>query len=219
LLNAFPSPEFDVKAIADLASMLQAQNYQVNTDSPTVANLKTVGGDGVFYFSSHGGYVGKQGSTGTTLDPLRYAVWTATRANILEDQLLEPEDVKNTIAGPPFLIVVWANGDIKPHYAITARFVRNYFHDFSADSFVYLDACTSDDPRTGPDSAQDFKQALFDKKASVYAGWSDEPDHLDAANNARLGFDRLLGANEFTRKCFPRHPGRCLSSGRSPGRI
>jgi hypothetical protein len=83
------------------------------------------------------------------------------------------------------------------HYAITASFVRKYFQDFSQNSFIYIDACSSDDPRTGPDSAQDFKQAFFEKNASVYAGWTFTANDDIAADSARLVFDRLLGANKF----------------------
>jgi len=86
------------------------------------------------------------------------------------------------------------------HYAITAQFVRTYLRNFSANSFVYIDACSSDDPRPNPQTflgAQDFKQAMFDAGASVYAGWTANAGDSIAADSARLVFDRLLGANKF----------------------
>jgi hypothetical protein len=200
LLNTLTGPQFQAETLmANLAAMLEPQHYSVNSLVPTVEDLKTIGGEGVFYYSAHGGFVGDGGPT----SPLRYGVWTGTQADILADTLF-PGDVGNGLTGLTTLIHILAANDVsngKPveewHYSITARFVRKYFKNFSDNSFVYIDACRSDDPRLGTDSAQDFKQAFFDKHASVYAGWTEEPYDNDAIDNARLVFDRLLGANIF----------------------
>jgi hypothetical protein len=105
------------------------------------------------------------------------------------------------------LIVGVLPGYPQPAYAITQEFIRKHWKNFSNNSFVYIDACESlprfeglgDDP---PDAAKKaFRQAIFDKNASVYAGWSTEvEDRLNhfSYNTAQLVFDRLLGANSLS---------------------
>jgi hypothetical protein len=191
--------------VNDLTRMLQPQNYQVNPQDPSVYNLKAVGGDGVLVFMSHGGFVGKAGSP---TSPLRFGVWTSTKANSYMDTILPTSDVFGTTTSPSTLIRYLAKKEWNPltaswveewHYAITATFVRTYFKakPFSNNSFVDIEACSGDDPRTGPDSAQDFKQAIFDENASVYAGWTATLYDDIRTDSALLVFDRLLGANMF----------------------
>lgn len=76
-------------------------------------------------------------------------------------------------------------------YAITSRFVRQHFR-FAKNSFVYFDTCWS-----AHRDAREFREACFDKGASVYAGW-DRSIHYEAAEilNRDL-FDGLLGLSQL----------------------
>jgi hypothetical protein len=211
LMNSLSSLSFLAsEALTDIASMLKKpQNYKVTELDPTVDNLKNFpGGDGVFYFASHGGFVGK----GTTTDPKRYGVWTSTKADAFTDNTLFDDVFGTTTRGPTLVrFLAERSTDLRTmspiteyHYAINALFVTTYFKPFSNASFVYIDACSSD---AASASIQAFKSAFFGKNASVYAGWTDDMNDRVAANSARLVFDRLLGANEFFLETIPTASG------------
>ena len=190
LLNAFTASGWIDPAVGlDIGTWLTEQNYSLAGGSASVDDLKLVGGEGVFYFSTHGGFVGK----GTPDDPRLFALWTTTDADIVNDEELAPDFLLNRV------VYMHATNSFDPktkkpikdwHQAITAAFVTRYWQNFSPGSLVYIDACKSDtDPA--------FKQAVLAKNASVYAGWTYSVDDTFAGNSARLVFDRLLGINRF----------------------
>ncbi len=198
----------DSNLIRDLTKILVPQNYTapllVDASVDLNGSLRAAGGDGVFYYTSHGGF---HGSTAIILD---YGIWTSTKADAYMDARLPSSDIFGTKLTPPTLIhmLAQASSDVitnqpiyETHYAFTASFVRKYFKPFSTASFVFIDACGSADPRTttGQD-AQNLKQAFLDKNTSVYAGWTATVADDIATNSARLVFDRLLGANKFFRE-------------------
>jgi hypothetical protein len=199
-------------SLTDLTSWLKAQNYiPVAGADASVASLKTVGGDGVFFFVSHGD-LGGRGNR-------QYGVWTSTKAKlgieltaVTTGEFLE-SDVVGTATTPPTLITLLENEEQdlitgkwrkEWHYAITAQFVRTYFKPFSKASFVFLQVCDSDNAAA---PIQDFKNAFFEKNASVYAGWTEQVNIVKAPNTARLIFDRLLGANQFALEMTPTAAG------------
>ncbi|MGH8656305.1 MAG: PKD domain-containing protein [Gammaproteobacteria bacterium] len=175
-------------AIVELRRILTRQNYvPVAEEAVTLEALKTVGGDGVFYISTHGGFWRLLNGRRT------FGLTTATRADLgidraLTDDILDRRIVR-ALAKVEFDVLTgtWRSGW---RYAFTAAWVRNYWTNFSANSFVYIDACNSDDP---DQTAQDFKTAVLAKNVSVYAGWTGLVDDRIAADTAQLVFQRLLG--------------------------
>jgi hypothetical protein len=209
--------------VAYLAPWLTAANYKpiqnidvssFRDDNATVESLKKVGGDGVLYYAAHGGFFGD----GKTLyTPLTFALSTSTDANAINDTPYECDlHPDHCVADQgPFRLVrcgFHLNGDGPevPRYCLTAAFVTKYWTDFSDNSFVYIAACNSDDPRPStalpsgvPQGAQDFKQAVFSKNVSVYAGWTNEMPYQVADATDLLLFDRLLGANQWDHFSLP----------------
>ena len=157
----------------------------------SVDSLKTVNsgtGEGVFFISTHGGFHAGKGI---------YSVYTSTVADDMTDELLD-SDLDPEAPLQPTLFYMLALQDVGPnkdelHYSFNANFVRTHFKDFGPNSFVFIAACHSNEAE-----AQDFKQAFFDKKASLYAGWTGAVFIVSTLEpTARLVFERLLGANRF----------------------
>jgi len=73
-------------------------------------------------------------------------------------------------------------------YGITPGFIRYYWRQFPADSFVFVNSCSSTSA-----GAADFISAIKSKQASVYAGWS-KPSGW-GFETSEFVFDRLLGGN------------------------
>jgi hypothetical protein len=212
LLNTLGSG-YDITT-KDLTSWLGGNGYRplngADASVDSLKSLKKVAGDGVFYIDSHGGFHAGKGV---------YSVWTSTVADdwtdarFLGDWAPLPPD-------PPTLFHMLADlttGDSPVeewHYSFNANFVKTYFNSFSPNSFVYIDACSSDSPK-----AQDFKQAFLKQKASLYAGWTGTVDDSDSAPTARLVFDRLLGANEFCPETSPEALVTPCVAGQAPSGI
>ena len=133
-----------------LVPWLKAENYTPNVQiglpsdydpSASVDALKSVGGDGVLYFATHGGFWGN----GTLPFPLTFAVATSTPADPIRSTMYA-----NDLQATPRNLVVYVpniGGVFVPRYGITAAFVKTYWKNFSDNSFVYISACSSDDPR------------------------------------------------------------------------
>ncbi len=191
---------FDLpSAVNKIAGWVKAQHYGTGSvGDPTVQALEGVGGEGIFLIASHGGF-----GSGT------YSVWTSTKADEAEEDVDREQCNNGVLTGincdivhgldsfPPALVRTSAHvqSGVETHYGITAEFVTKYWHDFAANSLVFIAACSSDAP--GPD-AQGFKAAVLGKQASLYAGWSGKVGDPYAADVASLIFDRLLGANKDT---------------------
>lgn len=190
LLNTL-SQYGDPNLISNLTSWLQAQNYtSVGTDA-SVEGLKTVGGDGIFFFRTHGAFLSD--TTGASV----YGLWTSTAANFTNfADYFASGDLEPTNSPLMWDMELKAPGVAELHYSITAKFVEKYWSSFSQNSLVYIDACDSN-------LAADFKQEIFNEDASVYAGWPTNTGDPFAAGTARLVFDRLLGANQFCPETNP----------------
>lgn len=156
----------------------------------TVEGLKQVSGDGVFFWSTHGG----------TLDPggnIIQGLMTATEAykSTVEDTYKD-EFAEGTLiyyTGPLCMdpIACKVRGSPGTHLtrlAITPKFIQKYKWKFGQHSLVFVNACAS---ATGA-----MKQAFLDAGASVYIGWT-KPVRLWAMCGAALDFFSLmLGLNE-----------------------
>jgi hypothetical protein len=231
LFTSFEAPNWgSVSAIDDIAQWLIKGGYNSGGAyiPASVANLKTIGhDDGVVFLWSHGGWGG-----GVSGQPNVYAVWTTDPVDP-DLELVDPPDPDLQIPkGGKFPPLVWATAlkevVVNPvtneqtkifenHYAITSQFVTTYWKDknggFDPSAFVYVSACDSDNPIYDIVGSGDFKGAVLDAGAGVYAGWDDPVNHTVAGAAARLVFDRLLGADQF---CYENGVPEC-EVGPAPG--
>jgi hypothetical protein len=178
--------------IADIRSWLNEENYtQPINEGATVDLLKTVGGDGVLYFRGHGG-------TAKGTEP--YALSTVTEVSEALDKTYDADLKPINVNGQDrvrlrYMLTRYdlnGTGDDskKLTYGFTSQFVRDYWGNFSANSFIFIDACES-----SAAEASGFQSAISEKKGSVYAGWNSEVHQSMQFNTAEFVFDRLLGGN------------------------
>ena len=173
-----------------LSGWLSARGYSSYTGQETVEALRTINGEGVFFFSTHGG----AGYFNGAMTDSAYALWTSTITTAANVPTYRADLRAKRLAVQIALLDVLPNGDsvMQAHYGITSRFVTHYWQNLSDNSMVYIDACGSDGP-----FAQPFKNAVLAKNAGVYFGWTYSV-FSDASNLvARFLIDRLLGANEY----------------------
>ena len=188
-----------VSPTAEIAGWLQARNYQVSTDLPTVDFLKAnIQDASILHIEGHGG-------VGTTEFYTTYGVWTATdftRANESKYR----EDLENGR-------LVYMSGTydgydtksgkclkLKRRYAFTYGFVSTYM-SFKPRSLVVLGACSS-----ASNDARLMRQSLATQGASLLIGWSDATLGSDIYRLNRFLYDRLLGANAFMPETPPQRP-------------
>ena len=161
-------------------------------DVATVANLKKMKGDGIFYWATHGGY----GERNDAKSGNTFALWTSDEVNAANEIKyladLNTHNVQYMYAandsvrgGPPSSAM---------HYCVDLWFIVNNM-EFAENSLVYLDACGSG----GIDPSYSF--AFIN--AGLYLGWSLPVIDADADRTARIFFDRTLGANRNTPKLTP----------------
>jgi len=176
---------------ANLLSWLGQAGYTNAGGTATIASLKTVSGDGVFYLHGHGG----AGVVRAGAAPA-YALWT------LDDYTVANEAAFTGDLGTGAVCYMLARQDSgQPavwHYAITDKFVTQYM-SFGANSFVLIHGCNGNSA-----SAAAFKAACFAKGASLYAGWTDVVMSNDSARASRFVIDRMLGANQYAPKESPK---------------
>ena len=171
----------------ELVAMLQKRNYNVvGSGLAEIDELKTVQGDGVFYFRGHGG-------SGYTADHrTMYAPMSATSVSLANDIKYRADwDSLRLAYTVPITNSYLPSLDVPPyaHYAFTYQFVLKYF-SFAPGSIVYMSACGS-----AEDTHPEFAQAFLVKGAGGYWGWDGSfNDGSDNIASAYI-FDRLLGLN------------------------
>ncbi|MEP6491899.1 MAG: hypothetical protein ABJF01_04435 [bacterium] len=193
LFNALGSYFSGSDPRSDIAAMLTANGYTGTSEDATLAALRTVSGDGIFYYRAHGGSGTYQSPSGTQTV---YALWTASEAldasQEANDQTLTVDLAAHRVVYMLFRDDRWSRGLpklVEParHYGITGDFVSRYM-SFSANSLIYLDACNSSNH---PELYSAFKNA------SVVVGWDERALIELLGLSARYVFDRLLGSNTF----------------------
>lgn len=162
----------------------------INT-APSVEGLKSVTGDGIFYWMTHGGTLSADGQ-------LIQALMTGTPAykSTVEDTYKD-EFAEGTLiycTGPLCLdklqckVSRGIDGEVFTRLAITPKWITKYRWRFSQHSLVFVNACSSG---TGP-----MKQAFLDAGASLYLGWT-APVRAWALCGATVDvFSLLMGFNE-----------------------
>jgi hypothetical protein len=178
-------------------SMLTANGYFPATPtSGTVNGLKSVAGDGVFYYSAHGGagYF-----TSDTTDKV-YGLWTSTVSTIANLASYGDDLMARRLCLMSAAVGRRSDGTeiIEDHYGITSKFVTYYWGAFGPNAMVFIDACSG----AGAFAAS-FRNAIMAKNAPVYFGWTRTVRSDAAALVAKFMFDRLLGANVAAPKETP----------------
>jgi hypothetical protein len=182
-VNAIGSCHID--PLPGIRALLTAGHY-ANTypGAPTVANLKNVNGDGIFYINSHGGPgFDKQGNPYYaiwTLDPLNVATLANYSGMVGRRELVGMLQYSNNAQGACACVM---------HYGFTSAFVTAYM-SFAKNSLVIVDACSS---ASGPAGA--LQQAFKGKGASVYVGWTNSVGAGHAYAAMKYLLDRILGLN------------------------
>ena len=180
----------------DIFTMLVSNGYMGTVEDGTVDALRTVNGEGIVYFRTHGG-LGSFNSGGNTRQV--YALWTASPAL---DSVAEARDLalmSDLRTGRVVYMLFRASGLSRftvpgvgnlfhqdRHYGITEDFVSHYMK-FSPNSLVYIDACQG---AAHPSFVKSFN-------ASVFAGWTERAAFSAIGPTAKYVFDRMLGANRF----------------------
>ncbi|MEW6050383.1 MAG: hypothetical protein AB1644_04895 [Candidatus Zixiibacteriota bacterium] len=185
-----------------IEGMLTSNGYDIKTRDASVNGLKQIGGEGVVYFSTHGG-AGQFSST-----EFGYSLWTSQsvdvnsianyKADLLGKRLTIMQAVYGTAVGDAVSQI---------HLGITGNFITQYWSNLADNALVFIDACGSSGP-----GAVGLRNAIAGKNGSVYFGWS-HPVGANAANLlAKFMFDRLLGANTVQpRETPPQRPFDYLS--------
>lgn len=161
--------------------------YVVVEKEATIANLKAVSDDAVFYIHTHGG----AGQLHTRNGPRQtMALWTTElvtagtevtyKTDLDEARLCYASSTYHTEAS-------------EVHYAITSLFVREYM-SFGENCFIYLDACNGfNESISGNVTFRERMIAKATNQKATFVGWTESPTTYK--QTAQFIFDRLLGAN------------------------
>lgn len=173
-----------INPLPGIRALLTAGHYtNANPGPPTVANLKNVHGDGIFYINSHGGPGFDANSVAYyaiwTLDAIDLATLPAYKTMVDSHELVGMLEYSDSPGGCAKVM----------HYGITSKFVRNHM-SFAKNSLVVVDACSS---ASGP--AQSMRDAFAAVGASVYVGWTRTVTAGFAYAAMKYMFDRILGLN------------------------
>lgn len=183
------------QAIGEIRPLLEEAGWTVVTGGASVAELRAInGGDGYFYFNTHGG-------PGATWDNVRlptFALQTGTVVTLFG----ETDSLTDADLDAGRLVYMWGDYDgsadnivprIDLRYAITPKFVQHYM-SFAPGAVVVLNACYSGNPKAEPN---DMVQAFRGRGASVVLGWTSLVNAYDAWHAAAYLTDRLAGANLY----------------------
>jgi hypothetical protein len=188
--TAFPGAQ---RSVDSIRTWCKLAGYTLSTpDVASIANLKNMDGDGIFYWSAHGGYgVYRDGVKGNV-----FAMWTSDVYNT-ENEAKYELDLKSLD-----VLYMYAANDIGSdgkaantwHYAVNIFFIGTNV-SFASNSLVYFDACNSGGMQAG------FRTTM--PNAGFYIGWSLPVADDDADRAARFFFDRALGMNRNNPKESP----------------
>lgn len=188
------------RSVDSLRTWCSLAGYTLSTpDVATIENLKSMDGDGIFYWATHGGYAeNRDGSESTVFSmytadvvtPGNEAKYKADLNTLHVVYIYAPEgfSARGFVSGAGRFDGEW-------HYGVDLSFIGANV-SFANNSLVYFDACNSG----GIDKAR--SQPLM-AKAGFYLGWTVLVDDKFADVAARFFFDRTLGMNRNTPKLTP----------------
>ena len=168
-----------------IAQTLRDYHYNVIQQTATVENLKSVSGDGAFYWGTHG-TIDVDDRTNTAF----WAAWSAT--DVTAENAVTYKDDLNDGSLVFFTAAYQQSGTgvaCKTHYAITTKFIAKYNWSFADNCFLYMACCKSDYAKIVIDMGD-----RADAGAATY-GWDKNVGVNAAWKAGAFAFDRLLGAN------------------------
>ena len=209
LLQSFGETRFTQEPVYDLAAMLESPGgYAIrpgrNGDA-RLSTLRTVSGDGFFYFNTHGGraFKTKDGS-GRGFFSLQSSTLVTAGTEALPEIVADLQAGRLTyFTAPNFNTVIDPRtgnqvDEVDTRFGITGDFVQAYWN-FASDSIVFLNACWSA-YTADPEGPQDFIDACWGAGAGVYFGWDKPANSGTCFNTVRYFVDRLIGANKFMKE-------------------
>jgi len=167
--------------------------YNVVRKTASIANLKNVSGDGVFYLYTHGGTGSIPILENGALNIL-YVIsfWTTDQVSAENERTYRTYLDEKKLA---YMVATFDSERPDIHYAITDEFIKVHW-SFAENAVLYMDACESFYLNSA--KAQAFRNLIMDKatnKKSTYIGWSQVTNEFHATRASQFVFDRLLGAN------------------------
>lgn len=195
LLHSFGA-DFDQlqQPIEDMAKWFEEHGYEVRAGQEgdaSLATLRTISGDGFFYFNTHGG---------GGLDMEGRKLFSMTSSTLVSEANDQRPEILDDLNNNRLVYFTAPNGEYrngKPvsdtRYAITRFFVEKYW-SFAENSIVFLNVCFS--AYNDPDIVA-FISEMHDAGAGLYLGWSGSVTPTGGFRAVRYFVDRLLGANEF----------------------
>jgi hypothetical protein len=177
--------------------------------------LRSLSGDGLFYFSTHGGRGGALGfdnpfpaveTSSDVLDGAGHTIdgpWTEFQDSYKATDL----DAANHLdldAVPPRIVYMrgktWDTDPPTRHwrYAITSAFVDKYM-SFGPNAVVVLNACTSAD-------VPSWASVFLRKGAAAYVGWHGFLTAPDGYDMIQALVDKMVGGNQFKPMGAPGRP-------------
>lgn len=189
------------EVVSDLRRWLGAKGFTLAAADARLSGLRTVSGDGFFYFHTHGGasrYVKEKGT--------QFRMYSIQSASLASDELDRTPEVADDFANARLTYFSAPNGETviedgkevnvsDTRYGITANFVSRYW-SFAQDSVVFVNACHSAEA-TQEQYAIAFAGACT-RTAGAYLGWTDTVNETGAYAAPRYFVDRLLGLNDAT---------------------
>lgn len=184
--------------ISQMKPWLQQAGYTIvptQEGDARLATLRTVAGDGFFYFNTHGGSFDLSQTE---------KVFCAQSSTLKSDDNERLPEIKGDLDAKRIVYMTAKNGgtikigpldiaDWDTRYAITYKFVESYW-SFGANAIVFMNACYSGITTVG-NGAQAFMFACFQKGAGAYLGWSAVVQSPTSENAPRYFVDRMTAAN------------------------
>ena len=200
LLSTFPAGyafgDEGAPVRARMAEMLDSAGWEVTSggaDMSTVAALRSVAGDGFFYFNTHGS-AGEMYS-GARMPTFALQTSSVVTAAMDNDPQMRADFVKHRLV---YMTADYGgseadSGTVDTRYAITPEFVLHYM-EFSQNSVIIFAACFSTNPTSEP---TEMVNAFRAKGASVVIGWTKKVNAWDAWHMSMFLVDRMTGANLY----------------------
>jgi hypothetical protein len=209
LAQSFGETRFTQEPVDDLAAVFKDPGgYAIrpgrNGDA-RLSTLRTISGDGFFYFNTHGGrafktrdgsgpgFFSMQSSTIVTPVTERFAEIVADFAAGRITYQTEPNFQQ---AYDPRLARMVDLVDTR--YGVTSEFVKQYW-SFEPFSMLFFNVCWSG-YTADPEGAKPFIDACLAKKAGVYFGWSKRANSGTCFDTVRYFVDRVIGASQFMKE-------------------
>jgi hypothetical protein len=209
LLQSFGETRFTQEPVYDLAATLESPGgYGIRpgkAGDARLSALRTVSGDGFFYFNTHGGRAFKtKDRSGRGFFSLQSSTFVTPGNEALPEIAADLQAGRLTyFTAPNFNTVIDPRtgnqvDEEDTRYGITGDFVKTYWR-FASDSIVFLNACWSG-YTADPEGPQDFIDACWAAGAGVYFGWNEKANSGTCFTTVRYFVDRLIGANKFMKE-------------------